>query len=148
MRAHTCQLFSKITDINPDHVQLRIGVIAPDLVHELIRREYAVDVGVVTDRSKGQNVQKEIDFVVNAADKKIYIQSAFQMETEQKITSEISSLLLAKDFFKKWFPITLKVRLNSFVRISAHRLGIYTTAKRLFLLVYTKRDVRLRNKRA
>ena len=54
----------------------------------------------------------------------------------------------AKDFFKKWFPITLKVRLNSFVRISAHRLGIYTTAKRLFLLVYTKRDVRLRNKRA
>ena len=31
----------------------------------------------------------------------IYIQSAFQMETEQKITSEISSLLLAKDFFKK-----------------------------------------------
>ena len=60
-----------------------------------------VDVGVVTDRSKGQNVQKEIDFVVNAADKKIYIQSAFQMETEQKITSEISSLLLAKDFFKK-----------------------------------------------
>jgi predicted AAA+ superfamily ATPase len=71
------------------------------IYNELIRREYAVDVGVVTDRSKGQNVQKEIDFVVNAADKKIYIQSAFQMETEKKITSEISSLLLAKDFFKK-----------------------------------------------
>ena len=71
------------------------------IYNELIRREYAVDVGVVTDRSKGQNVQKEIDFVVNAADKKIYIQSAFQMETEQKITSEISSLLLAKDFFNE-----------------------------------------------
>jgi hypothetical protein len=38
---------------------------------------------------------------VNAVDKKIYIQSAFQMETEQKATAEISSLLLAKDFFKK-----------------------------------------------
>ena len=80
---------------DPGHIMENI------IYNELIRREYAVDVGVVTDRSKGQNVQKEIDFVVNAADKKIYIQSAFQMETEQKITSEISSLLLAKDFFKK-----------------------------------------------
>lgn len=52
----------------------------------------------------------------------------------------------AKEFFAKWFPITWKVKLNAFVRLSAHRLGIYTIAKRLFLLVYTKRDVRLRKK--
>ena len=55
--------------------------------------------------------------------------------------------IMEKDaFFAKWFPITLKTRLNSFVRLTAHRLGIYTIAKRLFLLVYTKRDVRTRRK--
>ena len=30
----------------------------------------------------GANVQQEIDFVVNDADKKIYIQSAFRMDTD------------------------------------------------------------------
>ena len=38
----------------------------------------------MTDRTGGANVQKEIDFIVNDADKKIYIQSAFQMDTEKK----------------------------------------------------------------
>lgn len=50
------------------------------------------------------------------------------------------------DFFYKWFPLTWKVRLNSFVRILCHRLGIYTFAKRLFLKFYTKRDVRISRK--
>lgn len=45
-------------------------------------------------------------------------------------------------FFKKWFPITLKVRLNSFVRLTCHRLGIYALAKRVFLKFYTRRDER------
>ena len=45
-------------------------------------------------------------------------------------------------FFKKWFPITLKVRLNSFVRLTCHRLGIYTLAKRVFLKFYTRKDER------
>jgi len=39
--------------------------------------------------------------VVNQADKKIYIQSAFRMETPDKASSELSSLLLTKDFFRK-----------------------------------------------
>ena len=60
-----------------------------------------MDIGVVADRSNGQNVQKEIDFVVNDADKRIYIQSAFRMDTESKADAEIGSLLLTKDFFKK-----------------------------------------------
>ena len=71
------------------------------IYNELISRGYSVDVGVVSDRSNSQNVQKEIDFVVNSADKKIYIQSAFRMDTEEKSASELSSLLLTKDFFKK-----------------------------------------------
>jgi ferredoxin len=49
-------------------------------------------------------------------------------------------------FFKKWFPINFEVRINSFARLLCHRLGIYMLAKRLFLLFYTKRDVRIRRK--
>ena len=71
------------------------------IYNELLRRGYSVDVGVVTDRTGGANMQKEIDFVVNDADKKIYIQSAFRMDTDKKESSELASLILTKDFFKK-----------------------------------------------
>ena len=71
------------------------------IYNELLRRGYSVDVGVVTDRTGGANVQKEIDFVVNDADKKIYIQSALRVDTDKKESSEIASLILTKDFFKK-----------------------------------------------
>lgn len=80
---------------DPGHIMENI------IYNELLRREYSVDVGVVTDRTGGANLQKEIDFVVNDVDKKIYIQSAFQMDTEKKESSELASLLLTKDFFKK-----------------------------------------------
>ena len=50
--------------------------------------------------------------------------------------------MLPVDFFRKWFPVTWKVRLNAFVRLTCHRLGIYTFAKRMFMLVYTRRDER------
>ncbi len=71
------------------------------IYNELLRRGYSVDVGVVCDRSDGSKIQKEIDFVVNDADKKIYIQSAFRMDTDKKEAAELSSLMLTKDFFKK-----------------------------------------------
>ncbi len=71
------------------------------IYNELLCRGYSVDVGIVIDRTNGANAQREIDFVVNDADKKIYIQSAFQMNTENKESSELSSLILTKDFFKK-----------------------------------------------
>ncbi|MDE6743888.1 MAG: ATP-binding protein [Lachnospiraceae bacterium] len=78
------------------------GHIMENMVYnELIKRGYSVDVGVVSDRTGKQNLQKEIDFVVNDADKEIYIQSAFRMDTEAKGASELASLLLTKDFFKK-----------------------------------------------
>lgn len=80
---------------DPGHIMENI------IYNELLRRGYSVDVGVVTDRTGGANLQKEIDFVVNDADKKIYIQSAFQMDTEKKESSELASLMLTKDFFKK-----------------------------------------------
>ena len=71
------------------------------IYNELLRRGYSVDVGVVADRTGGGNAQREIDFVVNDADKKIYIQSAFQMNTDRKESSELTSLMLTRDFFKK-----------------------------------------------
>lgn len=80
---------------DPGHIMENI------LYNELITRGYAVDVGVVTDRRSGQNVQKEIDFVVNQGDQKVYIQSAYEMSDSDKISSELDSLLLSKDFFKK-----------------------------------------------
>ena len=80
---------------DPGHIMENI------IYNELLRCGYSVDVGVVTDRRGGANVQKEIDFIVNDADKKIYIQSAFQMNTEKKESSELASLMLTKDFFKK-----------------------------------------------
>lgn len=39
--------------------------------------------------------------MVNDADKRTYIQSAFQMDTTKKESSELASLMLTKDFFKK-----------------------------------------------
>ena len=78
------------------------GHIMENLVYnELVRRGYSVDVGVVYDRKNSSNIPKEIDFVVNDVDKKLYIQSAFQMDTTIKEDSELKSLMLTKDFFKK-----------------------------------------------
>ena len=78
------------------------GHIMENLVYnELLRRGYSVDVGVVYDRKGGANIPKEIDFVVNDGDRKLYIQSAFQMDTITKEDSELKSLMLTKDFFKK-----------------------------------------------
>lgn len=50
--------------------------------------------------------------------------------------------MTSKGFFYKWFPITIKVRLNAFIRLTCHRLKIYTFAKRLFMTFYTRRDER------
>lgn len=72
------------------------------IYNELIRRGYCVDVGVVTDRRNEQTLNKEVDFIVNNNDKKIYIQSAaYFIENVKKENSEVDSLLLTKDFFKK-----------------------------------------------
>ncbi len=68
---------------------------------ELKRRGYSVDIGVVYDRHNRTTAVKEVDFVVNDGDRRIYIQSALRMEEDSKINSEIHSLMLTNDFFKK-----------------------------------------------
>lgn len=52
---------------DPGHIMENI------IYNELLCRGYSVDVGVVTDRTNGANAQREIDFVVNDADKKIIV---------------------------------------------------------------------------
>ena len=59
---------------------------------ELVRRGYSVDVGVVeltrVKDGKKQQSQYEIDFVVNIGQEKIYIQSALNVDTEEKQDQE------------------------------------------------------------
>jgi len=80
---------------DPGHIMENI------IYNELVKRGYSVDVGVVVERKKNEKIQREIDFVVNDKDRRIYIQSAFQMDTEQKENTELLSLKLTGDFFKK-----------------------------------------------
>jgi len=72
---------------------------------ELVRRGYSVDVGVVPIASRTDGKlsirQHEIDFVVNLGARKIYIQSAFELTTEEKRSQETLSLKKSGDFFRK-----------------------------------------------
>lgn len=71
------------------------------IYNHLTMNGFSVDIGVVTDRRKGKNLQKEIDFVVNNGDKRVYIQSALLLDNESKLSDELDSLRLTNDFFRK-----------------------------------------------
>ncbi len=72
---------------------------------ELMRRGYSVDVGVVelmrSNEGKRYRSKYEIDFVVNTGKEKIYIQSALNVDTEEKRQQEVFSLKNSGDFFRK-----------------------------------------------
>ena len=68
---------------------------------ELKKRGYNVDVGSVEIREGDKKKQLEIDFVSNKGNNKIYIQSALEMKTADKVKQEQKSLLNVNDFFKK-----------------------------------------------
>lgn len=68
---------------------------------ELRKRGYNVDVGSVGVREGNSKKQLEIDFVANKGNNKIYIQSALEMKTSEKVEQEQRSLLNVNDFFKK-----------------------------------------------
>ena len=75
------------------------------IYNELIRRGYSVDVGVVQleTRAAGKHEirQYEIDFVVNQADERIYIQSAYAIPDPEKRAQETFSLRRVNDSFRK-----------------------------------------------
>ena len=74
---------------------------------ELLRNGYSVDVGLVESFNKDKKTQKtkrvnyEIDFVVNDGNKRIYIQSALNLQTDDKLQQEQNSFLHVGDNFKK-----------------------------------------------
>lgn len=91
-----------LRNVRLNYHQIDSGYIMENMIYnELIRRGYSIDVGVVEDRSNNNKKIKEIDFVVNNFDKKIYIQSAFKIEDTKKLKTELDSLKLTADFFKK-----------------------------------------------
>jgi len=74
--------------------------------NELVRRGYNVDVGAIDAYEKnkqGSSVLKkrEVDFVCNQMDKRIYIQVALSVEGDDKLAQEEASLLRIPDGFKK-----------------------------------------------
>ena len=73
---------------------------------DLLRRGCDVDVGIVelnTRTEEGKSVRKrlEVDFVVNRADRRFYIQSALTVAEPEKRAQEIASLLRIPDSFSK-----------------------------------------------
>lgn len=84
----------------PTHIMENI------IYNDLLQRGYSVDVGIVKINSKTENgnyvrKQLETDFVCNRMTEKIYIQSAYSMETIEKQKQEMNSLLHIKDNFRK-----------------------------------------------
>lgn len=71
------------------------------------------------------------------AEEKAMIQSAPVNPQREHFFADYKTMP-AQDFFKKWFPITWKVRVNSFARLTCHKLGIYNIAKRMFLFFYKR----------
>ncbi len=75
------------------------------IYNELVLRGYSVDVGMVrfaeTIEGKKSEKQHEIDFVVNDGSKRVYIQSALNIEDDGKRRQETLPLLRSGDFFKR-----------------------------------------------
>lgn len=76
------------------------------IYNELRTRGFNVDVGVVPvvtkdEDGKQQRSNLEVDFVCNLGSKRYYIQSAYRMESDEKIKQERMSLLKVDDSFKK-----------------------------------------------
>lgn len=71
------------------------------IYNELKIRGYNVDVGVVEIREKDDKKKLEIDFIVNKGYDRYYIQSALNMDSDDKKIQELRPLLNVNDFFKK-----------------------------------------------
>ncbi len=102
------------------------------IYNDLVRRGFNVDVGVVeyNTKSAGKSVRKhlEVDFVVNQANQKYYIQSALSISDNKKYEQEINSLKRIDDSFKK----IVVVKDNIVPRYD--QLGIYFIGIEEFLL--------------
>jgi len=90
-----------------DFRQIEFTHIMENVVYnELCRLGYSVDVGqveVFKNNAEGKTVRSnlEIDFVVNKADERLYIQSAYSLPDQKKAEQEEASLLKVPDGFRK-----------------------------------------------
>ena len=110
--------------------QLDKGHLMENVIYnELCIRGYNVDVGVVPTivrdkNGKQKRVSYEIDFVCNKGNQKYYIQSAYRMDSEDKIKQEENSLRNVDDSFKKIVivgrPILVERDNNGITRISIY----------------------------
>lgn len=100
------------TDIGLRNVRLGLRQMEPThimeniIYNELKVRGYSADVGVIeqTERNnEGKRIQKqlEIDFIARKGIKKYYIQSALNMDEDNKQKTELRPLLSIDDSFKK-----------------------------------------------
>ena len=75
------------------------------IYNELVYRDYNIDVGVVpvnvTEEGKHLKKQYEIDFVANHFNRRYYIQSALNVDTNEKLKLEQQSLINIPDGFKR-----------------------------------------------
>ena len=75
------------------------------IFNELMLRGYDVDVGVVevsnTIEKKQTKTRLEIDFIVNHGNERTYIQSAFNINDEEKKEQELRPLRNTGDFFRR-----------------------------------------------
>ena len=70
------------------------GVLENIVYNELLRRGYKVFIGKIKD--------KEIDFVAEKKNDKIYVQVTYKMESEKTIQREFEPLLMVKDHYPKY----------------------------------------------
>jgi len=84
------------------------------IYNELRSRGYNVDVGVVESRTMVDGKQKykqlEIDFVVNMADSRWYIQSAYSIPDKDKMEQEVRPFRKVPDSFRKILVVEDDVR--------------------------------------
>ena len=75
------------------------------IYNELKFRGYMVDVGVVEmnvqNNGKNDKIQLEVDFIATRGSEKIYIQSALNIDDDEKKAQEKRPLLNTRDNFKK-----------------------------------------------
>lgn len=79
------------------------GVLENIVYNELVRRGYRVYIGKLKD--------KEIDFVAERKNEKIYVQVTFKMESEMTVNREFEPLLSIRDHYPK-YVVSMDNRFN------------------------------------
>lgn len=87
--------------------QTEVSHLMENILYNALKEQgYSVDVGMVEiweKNKEGKNVRKqlEVDFVINRADERVYIQSAYMLPDKEKWNQEKRPLLTIPDGFKK-----------------------------------------------